>query len=364
MDAARRATSSAYMRWAKTRSRSRYNLAASGMPGLSLADLPGAADAIALSGPDSENFTPLREAIAARYGASPENVVTAAGTSMANHLAMAALVEPGDELLVEDPVYEPISTVASYLGAVARPLPRRPENDWRVDPEELARIISPRTRLVVLTNLHNPSSGLLDEETLVRIGRIAERAGARVVVDEVYLGAAFEQAPRTAFHLGPAFVVTNSLTKVYGLSGLRCGWVLADAETAQRMWLLNDLFGVNAAHPAEGLSVLAFEHLDRIGERTRALLEANRRRLHAFYDTRDDLEAPRFAWGTTSFPRVTRGDVARLCEILRERYETTVVPGAFFGRDDRIRIGLTCDEETFAAGLVRLASALEDISRG
>ena len=93
----------------------------------------------------------------------------------------------------------------------------------------------------MITNLHNPSSAFADEATLRAVGEIARRVGARVLVDEVYLDAAFELAPRSAFHLGPEFVVTNSLTKVYGLSGLRCGWVLAEPELARRMWLLNDL---------------------------------------------------------------------------------------------------------------------------
>jgi aspartate/methionine/tyrosine aminotransferase len=349
------------MLWAKTRSHARFTLATSGVPNVALSELPFSAGDLELTTVDGYGYPPLLEAIAARYGVAAENVVTAAGTSMANHLAMAALVAPGDEVVMERPVYDPILSAARYLGAEVRFFERRPEDAYRVDPDAVARAVTPRTRLVVVTNLHNPSGALEGEAALARVGEVARRAGARVLVDEVYLDAVYDDTPRSAFHLGPGFVVTNSLTKVYGLSGLRCGWVLADAETARRMWLLGDLFAASPVHVAEGLSVAAFGHLARLRERGRALVDANRRALYELYDARDDLEAPRFAWGTTSVPRDVGGGVPRLCEVLRERYETTVVPGAFFGLEDHFRIGLAVDTSVFAAGLERLAAALDRV---
>ena len=363
MSGAQRVVGSEYMQWAKMRSHARFNLATSGVPNLPMAELPVSIEELEITGTDPYGYVPLLEAIAAKCGVATENVVTAAGTSMANHLAMAALVEPGDELVMERPVYDPILSAARYLGADVRFVERRPEHAYAVDPDEVARLVTPRTRLVVLTNLHNPSSAVADGEALARIGDVARRAGARVLVDEVYLDAVFDRTPRSAFHLGPGFVITNSLTKVYGVSGLRCGWILADAEAARRMWLLNDLFGASPVHPAERMSVVAFRHLDRLRARARALLDANRRRLYALYDAREELEAPRFAWGTTSFPRLVRDSVERLSALLRERYETTVVPGAFFGFDDHFRIGLTCDPAVFEGGLERLGAALDELGR-
>jgi aspartate/methionine/tyrosine aminotransferase len=360
MSDARRAFESEYMQWAKLRSQTRFNLATSGVPNLAASELGVSAADLELTGAGPYGYEPLLEAIAAKCGVSAPNVVTAAGTSMANHLAMAALVEPGDEVLVEHPVYEPIAAAARYLGAEVRSFARRPEDDYRVDPDEIALRVTPRTRLIVVTNLHNPTGALEAEETLARVGEIADgTSGARVLVDEVYLDAAFDATPRSAFHLGPRFVVTNSLTKVYGVSGLRCGWILADAETARRMWRLNDLFGAMAAFPAEQLSLAVFGRLGELRERARRLLHANRRLLHAFYDGRDDLEAPRFAWGTTSFPRLRAGNADALCEALRERYETSIVPGRFFGMEEHVRIGLTCDPATFEAGLERIGAALD-----
>ena len=112
-----------------------------------------------------------------------------------------------------------------------------------------------------------------------------------VLVDEVYLEALYERRPRPAIHLGEHFLVTSSLTKAFGLSGLRCGWVLANPELTQRMWHINDLYGVNAAYPAELMSVIALDNLDRVVESCeRAARSANRPVLDAFLNSRDDLE--------------------------------------------------------------------------
>ncbi|MGH9906043.1 MAG: aminotransferase class I/II-fold pyridoxal phosphate-dependent enzyme, partial [Pyrinomonadaceae bacterium] len=147
--------------------------------------------------------------------------------------------------------------------------------------------------------------------------------------DEVYLEALFDQRPQTALHLGNEFVVTSSLTKAFGLSGLRCGWIVAEAELAERIWRLNDLFGVMAAHPAERLSVIALERLRQISAEAQLLLDRNRALVNQFLSSRDDLEAVRPEYGTIIFPRFKRGAANHLMELLRSKYATSVVPGSF-----------------------------------
>ena len=154
-----------------------------------------------------------------------------------------------------------------------------------------------------MTNLHNPTSVLTPESVLREIGDLASSVGAHVLVDEVYLDAVYESAHADRYHLGPEFIVTNSLTKVYGLSGLRCGWILARPDLARAMWRLNDLFGANPAHPAELLSVAAFEHLDAIRERARRVVEADRALLREFLARETGVSAPRTEFGTTAFLR-------------------------------------------------------------
>src|SRR5258708_18399029 len=178
---------SEYMLWAKTQQAARFNLAVSGMPSIPFSDLPVKLEDLELTRPGAYGYPPLQEALAAKCGAPADCVVHAEGTSFANHLAMAALVERGDEVLVEHPVYELLTSTLAYFGAQIRSFPRLP-----LDPGQIARAMTPRTRLVVLTNLHNPSSDLIDEPRLAEIGAIARRHDARVLADEVYLDAVFD----------------------------------------------------------------------------------------------------------------------------------------------------------------------------
>jgi aspartate/methionine/tyrosine aminotransferase len=358
---AKRVKRSEYIEWAKTASQGRFNLAASGVIHYPMAELGATIEDIELSGPSWYGYEPLQQALAAKCGVAMDNVVAATGTSMANYMAMATILEPGDEAVVERPAYDPLVSAAAYLGATVKRFERRFEEGFRVDPNEVERAVTNRTRLIVITNMHNPSSALVGNETLRQVGEIARRVGARVLVDEVYLEALFDQSQRSAFHLGPEFVTTSSLTKAYGLSGLRCGWILAEAELARRIWRLNDLFGNIPAHPAERLSVIALKNLDAIGARARSLLERNRPLLDQFLDSRDDLDTVRPRFGTVVAPRVRGGRVEELCSLLREKYETSVVPGTFFEMPEHIRVGIACDSEMLAGGLKRLGAALDEL---
>ena len=185
-----------------------------------------------------------------------------------------------------------------------------------------------------------------------------------MLVDEVYLDAALAPAPRSAFHLGAGFVSTNSLTKFYGLGGLRCGWILAEPELARKMWRLNDLFGAMQPHPAELLSVVALAHLGLVRAEARALLDANRPVFDRFLASREDLEAAPITHGTISFPRLRGGDgaaVERLSELLLDKYETSIVPGRFFDAPAHFRVGIALDTDALTEGLARLGAALDEL---
>jgi aspartate/methionine/tyrosine aminotransferase len=348
-----------YMHWAKTRSRARYNLATSGVAAFPLRELPDLPE-LEINGDNSYGYPPLKQAIAEHHGIDPDCVVTAFGTSMANYLAFAAILEPGDHVVIEQPTYGLLQDALWFAGARLRPFHRREENGWAVEPEAVRRTITPQTRLIVLTNLHNPSSVLTPEPVLREIGEIAREAGARVLVDEVYLDAVYENTPRTSLHLGPQFVVTSSLTKIYGVSGIRCGWILAEPELARTMWRLNDLFAATPVYPAELLGLAIFRNLDLVRDRARRLVEADRIVLNDFLDREAGVRAVRTEWGTTAFLRLEHGVADAFIETLRAAHDTSVVPGAFFGAPDYFRIGMGVDPEMFAEGLRRLSLHLRN----
>src|SRR6266498_1550405 len=315
-----------YMHWSKTQSRARFNLATSGVAPFPLRDLPINLDELEINGVNSYGYAPLQQAIAAHYGVDPDCVVESAGTSMANHLAMAAIIEPGDEVLIEHPAYGPILDVAHYLQANVRRFSRVEENGWAIDPAEVRRCVTPKTRPIVITNLHNPTSVLTQESVLREIDDIARSIGALVLVDEVYLDAVYENTPRTSFHLGPEFVVTSSLTKVYGVSGLRCGWILAQPDLAWKMRRLNDLYAATPVHPGELLSVAAFKNLNLLRERARRIVEADRQLLREFLERQEEVSAVATDWGTTSFLKLRQGNVDTFLERLRSDFDTSAVP--------------------------------------
>jgi aspartate/methionine/tyrosine aminotransferase len=360
MTSIRSTAGSPYMRWAKLHAPAKFNLATSGVVGYPLADLRVTIDQLEINGPSLYGYDPLLEAIAARYRVPQESVVAAMGTSFANYLALAGCTEPGDEVLIEQPTYDPILGSARYLGLNIRRFQRRAANNFAIDLEDLERNFTPQTRAIVLCNMHNPSGALTPESELRQLAVLAARNSAYVMVDEVYREMLFESTPHTAFHLAPErFIITSSLTKAYGLSGLRCGWILAPRNLAARMWRIHDVHAASYVHPAELLSVIAFEKLPEISARMKAMLDANRALLRDFLQQRDDLECYWPEAGTVVFPRLKHGSVDALCEMLRHDFEISVVPGHFFEVPDRFRIGVGIPTTEVRAALAQLARGLD-----
>ncbi len=358
-----REAGSVYMRWAKEHAAAPFNLANSGLLPCTAEDFRPAVPPgeLAVNGLNPDGYPPLREAIGALYGVPAEQVVLAQGTSGANFLALAALVEPGEEVLVERPVYEPILAILRFLGARVRRFERRFEADWRPDLGEIsAALAAGGSRLIVLTNPHNPSGVLLPPAEVAEIGRIAEAAGARVLVDEVYRDILFEEAPPSHVHLGTQFLATSSLTKSYGLSGLRCGWVLAPADLARRMLRVNDFMGAVGPFSAETLGAAAFARLPHFTERARGILLPNLALVHEFLAAHaEHLECVVPARSMKVFPRLRReGDARPLHDRLRAR-QTSITPGEFFEAPRHFRLGFGMKTEDLRQGLANLALELE-----
>jgi hypothetical protein len=355
-----RVLKSDYMHFAKYGADARYNLATSGVAACDLAELGLSMDDLALHGVNAGGYRPLMDLVAARFGVDPACVVMpGGGCSFANHLALASIVSPGDAALVEAPTYELLTSLLGYLRANVRSFERRPDEAWRLDPDRVAAAITPATRVVVLTNLHNPSSAMADDAAIEAIAEAADRVGAMVFIDEVYRELTFvDGRTATSFRDGGNVVVASSLTKAYGVSGLRCGWILAPAPLAERMRRLNDLFGVHPPHVAERMSVVAFERLPHLRTRATAIVDANRAAYRELLGGHPRLEQTVFDHGASVFPRLagTGGDA--FFRRLTTDYDTSVAPGRFFGMPDHVRIGLGADPAMTREGLTRIAEAL------
>lgn len=347
-----------YMAWAKYNPVGRYNLARSGIPAVSPEEF-GSTEGLDPAVSNDGGLPELLTAIASRYGVPQDHLISAQGTSAANFLAMAAVLQSGDEVLVEEPAYEPLRKIPIALGAELKRFPRRFEEGFRVDPFALRRGITSRTRLIVLTNLHNPTGVLVKPETLREVGAIAREAGARVLVDEVYLEFVCAEKPWTAASLGPEFIVTSSLTKVWGLSGLRCGWVVAEPEVIRRVEAVNDFIGVTGVAAGESLAARAFGRLGDFWQRTRRIIERNRPLVDAALTKEPALSLVAPSGGIVCFPRLNHvNDAGSFLRKIREEQDVSLVPGSFFEMPGHFRLGFGGPEDTLCEGLRRLSVAL------
>lgn len=348
-----------YMEWAKGRRVPAIDLAGSNLLACELSDLPGARETLDLAGDGPEGYRALLEAIGKHHGVTADRVALAIGCAGANFLACAALLDTGDEVLVERPNYDPLPAAARMLGASVRFVERRFEDAWALDPDRVAAAVTARTRLVILSNPHNPTGALLSGEALAALGRLAEKAGFHILVDEVYRDCVLSDRPVPAATLSPAFISSSSLTKAYGLASLRCGWTIASPEVTRRIRRARDVVDGNGPAAVERLAALAFGRLEALAARSRALIEANGRLVSAFLARRSDLESvPSSA--TIAFPRFRDGrDAGPFVDLLYKEDGVAVVPGAFFDSPGHFRISFGGATDSVREGLAAIERRLD-----
>ena len=357
------AKGSEYLEWAKAQTNLPYSLAASGVPPCDVLELEPTLEDFAMTTDNEYGWPPLLQRIARRYLVEPENVVLAHGTSMANYLACAALLSTGDHVVIETPVYDPLVAVPRYLKCDVSFFNRSEEDRYALDIDRIKQALKPHTRLVIFSNLHNPSGAIATRAELEALAVLAESKSFYVLVDEVYLEWVYGEdsndgapIPLSAINLSPRIVTTRSLTKAYGLASLRAGWILAEETLAKKMLRLNGLFTSSMSHPAERLAAKALDRAGTLLNVERARVAANRELATDFVQSQ-----PKLSWvpphaGTVGFLRYD-GNVEELVRRLRTR-GSLVTPGRFFGVDDHFRIGFGMERSQLEGGLERLAQSL------
>jgi aspartate/methionine/tyrosine aminotransferase len=353
-----------YLLWAKSRHPAPIDLAGSNLLHCDFDDLPGAREALELWIPNDNGYPPLVDTIATHYGVAADHVAIAAGCSGANFVAIAALVGAGDDVLIEQPSYDPLIGACRLMGASVRRFGRRFESGFAVDVDDIRAAVTTRTKLIILTSPHNPSGIPVDRQTLLGIGGIADRVGAHVLVDQVYLDAANAiRSPHdrwiAAAELDGPFLTTSSLTKSYGLAGLRCGWTVAPAPVAERLRRTRDVVDNAGSAPAERLGALALSHKHHLIARAKALLGANVDRMRRFLADHPALEVAAAPAASVTFPRIKGvADAGPFVTHLLEHHGVALAPGAFFDAPAHFRISLAGRTDNLEKGLVKLSEAL------
>ena len=355
-----------YLTWAKQLPKARINLARSGLE-YCPPDLLGLRPADLVTNLDVQwGYVPLLEAIARRYRVTTDRVFTVSGgTSLGNWLACATVLEGARrdaEVIVERPTYEPLLRIPEGFGCRVRRLDRTFAGKWALDLDRLSTLVTARTRLAIVTNLHNPSGTRIDRATLAEMAGLLARVGATLLVDEVYLECEFGERTESSVHAGPNVITTCSLTKAYGLDGLRAGWLLGPGSLIARAKRIHDALGANGVAPGERMQLAAFSRLPVLRARAHALLDPNFARLRDYLATESRLRAHLPDGGNVVFPRLAPAvNVDGLCDHLRERYSTLVVPGRFFESPRHIRLSFGMSGTVFARGLRNVSRALDDL---
>lgn len=311
------------------------------------------------------------EAVANRYAVPADRVVPTMGASLAITHVLLALIRSGDHVIVERPTYEALHRVPVALGANVSRLDRRYQDGWALVPERVARLLTPRTRAVILSNLHNPSGIGIDRATLLEVTELAARVGAIVLVDEVYLdfcfpaiGADADVPPiAPACTVAPNCVSWSSTTKCFGFSALRAGWIVAGtAETASAIAAASEYLHVELPVATAQLGARVLQHADRLAAHACAISAVGRNAVEQWL-----AGEPRVGWvtPTAGFTGCVRlPDLMQdipFAEHLRHKYDVQVVPGSFFEAPGTVRLSFGLPADALREGLAAFSAALDDL---
>lgn len=301
------------------------------------------------------------DAVARRYGLSPDQIVATTGATGALVLTFKALLSAGDHVLVERPGFDFLSRLATEAGARVEEFDR-PAPDYAVDLADLRKRLTPRTRAVLITNLHNPTGAWLAPDQIAAIAQVAATVGAVLIVDEVYADFAAAAGAPPAATVAPNVITVSSLTKVFGLFALKFGWLAAHADLVARLRAaapdgdmgVSKLSHAVAAHVLE--TPAPFEaHWQRLLASTRPVVERHVTALVADGLLAGDLPT----YGCKYFPRVVGVDDTRtLAQRLLAEFDVLVAPGEYFGAPGHIRLGYGADPDAIDQGMTRLRAGL------
>jgi aspartate/methionine/tyrosine aminotransferase len=321
--------------------------------------------------PQVNGFDLLRARIAALYdGATPENILVTVGASEANTLVATTLLEPGDNIVVFRPTYEQMAGNARNLGVEVRTVDLIEAEGWAIDQDALATAVDDRTKIIHVVNPNNPTGCVLSDTDRTAIIAAAERVGAWIVADEVYSGT--ERATDTAT---PSFwgqservIAINSMSKAYGLPGLRLGWLAAPADLIPAFWRRHEYATISASMMSMKLAEYALAPVTRakLTERARGLIRRG-------FDTLTEALAEHPGVFSVIPPQASAmsfvrfdlplGSEAFAGRLLKDQ-DVLVIPGARFGRDGYFRFSSALPEAHLRDGLDRLNAATADILKG
>lgn len=303
----------------------------------------------------------LRSELARIYGGAAEDYIITAGASEGNFAICAALLEPGDRVLVERPTYQPLEAIPRGLGAAVSVVDRPESHDYRLTADDFTNAIPQDLRLLILTNLNNPTGAATDAGTLRALAHRAYERGFDVFVDETFRELSFDTPLPTIGGLNDRMIVTSTLSKFYGAGGLRIGWIRAGAEVRRRLQSVLDYMSATPAAPSETVALAVLRARERIAARNRKLIEEGRKVAREWASAE-----PQIVWhdpvGHLTFPGIG-GNSLELADLLLREYGTFIAPAESFGLQGHFRLNIGIGAEKLAEGLRRVSKARARLAR-
>jgi aspartate/methionine/tyrosine aminotransferase len=346
-----------------------YNLTESGVHPLTLRELLDDETNLqnqSLGYTQTNGTVELRKTIASMYAGTDErNVLVTNGSAEANFVVVWSLLRKGSEVVIMLPNYMQIWGLSRNLGAKVRSFPLREDKSrWRPDLDALRRAVTRKTKLIAICNPNNPAGAVMNEQELEAVCEIAKRAGCWVLSDEVYQGAELDgkQTP-SVWGKYEKVIVVNSLSKAYGLPGLRIGWIITTKSRADELWAYHDYTTIAPSAISDYLARRALkpEMRARILARTRKILTGNLPIIRQWVDAHaGNLSMISPQAGAIAYVKYkTKMNSTHLAERLLKEKSTLIVPGDHFGMDHYMRIGYGCPQDYLTAGLDRVSDFLE-----
>ncbi|MGZ5487899.1 MAG: aminotransferase class I/II-fold pyridoxal phosphate-dependent enzyme [Candidatus Aminicenantales bacterium] len=349
-----------------------YNLSESGVHPLNLKELLTPAEIeslteVELGYTQTNGSIGLRERIARLYpGIGLEQILATAGSSEANFLLMWSLIEPGDEVLFELPNYMQMAGLLRAFGAKVKTFRLHESLGWQPDLDEMKSLVTPKTKLIVLTNPNNPTGAVLSPAAMKGIVDLASSVGAWILADEVYQGAELSGVTTPSFWgRWDKTLIVNGLSKAYGLPGLRVGWIIGPEEVVKRTWPYHDYTTISPSALSDRLATLALApgNRERILARTRGILNANFPVLETWLKDHGGLFSFRPTQaGAIGFARYGfEGNSTEFVERLIREKSVLVVPGDHFETDGYLRFGFGSERGYLLRALGRIDEILKKI---
>lgn len=348
------------------------NLADSSVKCANVSDLLAGEDAkplleLPLYYPEVNGTTVLRERIAALYpGASSNNVLVTVGAAQANWITCSTFLEQGDEVIVVSPGYRQVWGLAKNLGCRVKEAQLCSGNGWRLDLDVLESLVTSKTKLISVVNPNNPTGSIFLREEMLRVVEICRKAGAWLHADEVYCGTEINGGETPSFWgMYDKVICVNSMSKAYGLAGLRIGWVIASPEMIEELWRRHEYAVIAASGPSLVLAELALKPSKR-----QALLERQKKLSREGHAVLEDWV--RKQEGSFSVSPAVATSIAfvqyhfdmpsaELANYLRKKVSVLVAPGSYLGTENHLRVTVGYDPQKVKTALERISAAVAEL---